>query len=138
MQAHATGVTDGPGCENMRTQVGIYKRKQESKKTRKQELDQKSDQENKKTRTQPRKRPKNKNSTKKAIKKTRKIFFFFITFLFKFLFSYFLVFFHKFPPQSEGSGRLQEMPVQLKTYPLQYHSNHRSNHLLRDKGLTNL
>ena len=31
-------------------EVGIYKRKQESKKTRKQELDQESDQENKKTR----------------------------------------------------------------------------------------
>ena len=34
-----------------RPEVGIYKRKQESKKTRKQELDQESDQENKKTRT---------------------------------------------------------------------------------------
>ena len=31
------------------TEVGIYKRKQKSKKTRKQELDQESDQENKKT-----------------------------------------------------------------------------------------
>ena len=30
------------------SEVGIYKRKQESKKTRKQELDQESDQENKK------------------------------------------------------------------------------------------
>ena len=43
----------------LRSEVGIYKRKQESEKTRKQELDQESDQENKKTRT------------KKAIKKTR-------------------------------------------------------------------
>ena len=37
------------------TEVGIYKRKQESKLTRKQDLDQESDQENKRTRTRPRK-----------------------------------------------------------------------------------
>ena len=40
-------------------EVGIYKRKQESKKKRKQE----SDQENKKTRTQTRKRPRKKEKT---------------------------------------------------------------------------
>ena len=71
-------------------EVGIYKRKQESKKTRKQELDQESDQE-------------------------EKLIFFLITFLVEFLFScfldrflgrvlvfllsYFLVFFYKFPTQ---------------------------------------
>ena len=38
-------------------------RKQESKKTRKQELDQESDQENKKTRTRPRQRPRKKEKT---------------------------------------------------------------------------
>ena len=47
-----------------KTEVGIYKRKQENKisikKTRKQELDQESDQENKKERTRPRKRPRKK------------------------------------------------------------------------------
>ena len=37
--------------------MGIYKRKQESKKTKKQELDQESDQENKKTRKKARTRP---------------------------------------------------------------------------------
>ena len=46
--------------------MGIYKRKQESKKTRKQELDQK-----KRSRKQE-KTKENKNSTKKALKKTRK------------------------------------------------------------------
>ena len=72
--------------------VGIYKRKQESKKTRKQELDQESDQEKKKE---------NKNSNKKATKKKRKLFFFLDHFLCRvlvFLSSYFLVFFYKFPP----------------------------------------
>ena len=72
-------------------EVGIYKRKQESKKARKKEK-----------RTRPRKRPRkkeNKNSTKKAIKKIRKKNpFFLISFLVEFLFSNFLVFFHKFPP----------------------------------------
>ena len=48
-----------------KTEVGIYKRKQESKETRNQELDQENDQENKK-------KKENKNSTKKVIKKTRK------------------------------------------------------------------
>ena len=42
------------GLSVSRSEVGIYKRKQESKKTSKQELDQESDQENKKTRTRPR------------------------------------------------------------------------------------
>ena len=60
-------------------QVGIYKGKQESKKTRKQELDQKSVQENKKIRKKTRKRPR----------------------VLVFLFSYFLVFFYKFPPLKE-------------------------------------
>ena len=54
-----------------KTEVGIYKRKQESKnstkkatkKRRKQELDQENDQENKKTRTRPRKRPRKKEKT---------------------------------------------------------------------------
>ena len=71
-----------------RTEVGIYKRKQENrnstkkaiKKTRKQELDQESDQENKKirkkTRTRPRKRPR---------KKEKKNLFFLITSLVGFL-----------------------------------------------------
>ena len=68
------------------SEVGIYKRKQGSKKTRKKELDQESDQENKKT-----------------TKKKRKIFLdhflgrVLVFFLF-FFFSYFLVFFYKFPP----------------------------------------
>ena len=39
------------------SEVGIYKRKQESMKTRKQELDQESDQEKKKTRKKKRTRP---------------------------------------------------------------------------------
>ena len=56
-------------CTLPTSEVGIYKRKQESKKTRKQELDQESDQEN---------------------KKKRKIILFF-------LLSYFLAFFYKFP-----------------------------------------
>ena len=64
-------------------EVGIYKRKQESKKTK---LDQESDQE---TRTRPRKRPRKKEKT---------FFFFLITFLVKFLFSYILIIFYKFPP----------------------------------------
>ena len=57
--------------ELSRTEVGIYKRKQE-----------------------------NENSTKKAIKKKRKIFFLdrFLSRVFVFLFTYFLVFFYKFPP----------------------------------------
>ena len=70
------------------SEVGIYKRKQESKKTRNQE-------------------------TKKVIKRNKQVFFFFlglflgrvlvflIAFLVEFLFilfSYFLVFFNKFPP----------------------------------------
>ena len=81
-----------------KTEVGIYKRKQESKKARKHE---------------------NKNSTKWVIKKEIKFFFlveflfscfldrclgrvlvFLIAFLFEFLFSYFIVFFYKLPPQS--------------------------------------
>ena len=44
--------------ENQIAEVGIYKRKQEIKKARKQELDQESDQENKKTRKKTRTRPK--------------------------------------------------------------------------------
>ena len=48
---------------NSYSEVGIYKRKQESKKTTKQELDQESDQESKKTRTRPRKRPRKKEKT---------------------------------------------------------------------------
>ena len=51
----------GMSSQNLLPEVGIYKRKQESKKTRKQELEQESDQEikktRKKTRTRPRKRP---------------------------------------------------------------------------------
>ena len=54
--------------------MGIYNRKQESKKKRKKELDQESDQENKKT-------------TKK---KRKNFLFFLITFLVEFLFSFFL------------------------------------------------
>ena len=61
--------------EELQSEVGIYKRKQESKKTRKQKLDQERDQEKKerkqeldqenkkkrkKTRTRPRKRPRKK------------------------------------------------------------------------------
>ena len=48
------------------SEVGIYKRKQESKKKRKKELDQESDQDKKENKEEK------KNSTKKAIKKTRK------------------------------------------------------------------
>ena len=43
-------------------EVGIYKRKQESKKTRNQELDQESDQENKKTREKTTTRPRKKEN----------------------------------------------------------------------------
>ena len=70
--------------------MGIYKRKQESKKTRKQELDQESDQEK-----------------KKAFKKTRKYdrdrFLGRVLF---FIFSHFLVFFYKFSPQEWFGGTL--------------------------------
>ena len=85
--------------------MGIYKRKQESKKTRKDAFDQKCDQEKqkerKKTRSRPRKRSIKKEITvKKKRKKTRsrprkrqrkKE---------KLLFSYFLVFFYKFEVQA--------------------------------------
>ena len=63
--------------------MGIYKRKQESKKTRQQELDQE-----------------NKNSTEKK----RKNFLFSCHFLVELLFSYFFVFFYKFPPREDGKG----------------------------------
>ena len=57
----------GKGMRNnaaiVTSEVGIYKRKQESKKTRKHELDQESDQENKKTRTRLRQRPRKKGKT---------------------------------------------------------------------------
>ena len=69
------------------TEVGIYKRKQESKKTRKKEK-----------RTRPRKRSRKKenmNSTKKVIKSFS---CFLDRFLGRVLFSFFLVFFYKFPP----------------------------------------
>ena len=51
-------------CHRLESEVGIYKRKQESKKTRKQELDQESD----------KKKQENKNSTK--IMRVQKIFYF--------------------------------------------------------------
>ena len=60
------------------SEVGIYKRKQESKKTRKQEIDQESDHENKKKRKhafdkesdqEKKKKKENTLSTKKATKK---------------------------------------------------------------------
>ena len=67
------------------TEVGIYKRKLESKKTR----------------IRPRKRSRkqeNKNSTKKAtMKKIKNFLFFLIPFLVEFLFSDFLVIFFKIP-----------------------------------------
>ena len=77
--------------------MGIYKRKQISKKTRKK-------------RTRPRKRPRkqeNDQEKKKKLSWSSSCFlpcflFFLIAFLvefFFFLFSYFLVFFYKFPPQ---------------------------------------
>ena len=68
--------------------VGIYKRKQESKKTRKQELDKESDQEKKKTRSRPRKRKRKKEKN-------------FLFFLVKVVYSFFFLksFFCKFPPQ---------------------------------------
>ena len=73
---------------NVEAEVGIYKRKQESKKTWKQEVDQESDQEKK------------------------KVFPFFLgRFLGRvlvFMFSYFIVFFYKFPPQF-----LISLPVRL-------------------------
>ena len=100
-------------------EVGIYKRKQESKKTGKHAFNKESNQEEKKRRKKTRSRPRkwsrkkkeNKNSTKKATKKKKKklsfildTFFFeflfplFLYFFLVFLFSYFLVLFYKFPP----------------------------------------
>ena len=88
--------------------MGIYKRKQESKKTRKQELGQDIDQENKKTRTRPRKRlrkqeldqesdqEKKEKTIDKACLVYGKNFFFldhFLGLVFVFLYSYFLAFF---------------------------------------------
>ena len=64
------------------TEVGIYKRKQEGKKTRKQEFDQESDQENKKKRKKTRSRPKSDQEKRKN----------FLFFLITFLFSCFLTF----------------------------------------------
>ena len=118
------------------SEVGIYKRKQESKKTRKQELDQERI---KKTR----KKNENKNSTWKAIKKKRKkqeldqgsdhekrknFIFFLIAFLVEILFSfffsfiffsYFLVFFYKFSPlvpsllKEMRKKKLTLLPIQI-------------------------
>ena len=66
--------------------MGIYKRKQEGKKTRKHAFDQENDQEKKKKEDQ---------------EKKKKLYFFLDRFvvksLFSFLFSYFLVFLYKFP-----------------------------------------
>ena len=64
-------------------ELGIYKRKQESKKARKQELDQESEQRTKKTR-------KKKENTLSTKKKRKKLSFF--------LDHFFFVFFEKFPP----------------------------------------
>ena len=47
-----------------KAEVGIYKRKQESKKTRKHAFDQESDQEKKKTRSRPRKRSRIREKTR--------------------------------------------------------------------------
>ena len=90
-------------------EVGIYKRKQESKKTRKQKLEQESDQENKKKRKKTGKQELDQESGQENKKKERKqeldqesdqenkiVFFFLINFLVEFLF---LVFFYKFPPR---------------------------------------
>ena len=79
-----------PYIPNITPEVGIYRRKQESKKTRKQELDQESDQEKRK------KKKENTLSTKKApkitIKKKRKIFLFsLVAFLVESVFSCFLL-----------------------------------------------
>ena len=81
------------------SEVGIYKRKEESKKTRKQGLDQESDREKKKTRTRPRKRSRkqenkkvNKNSTKKENLKKKSFFLDrFLGRVLVFLFSLFLL-----------------------------------------------
>ena len=84
------------------TEVGVYKRKQESKKTRKQELDEECDQENKrkkkKTRSRPRKRPEKKEKTYFYSSSLSWSSSCFLSFFLVFLFSYFLVFFYKFPP----------------------------------------
>ena len=73
-------------------EVGIYKRKQESKKTRKQELDQESDKENKEKRKKTRSRPRKKNFFSWSLSWSSSCFL-------NFLLSYFLVFFYKFPTQ---------------------------------------
>ena len=74
-------------------EVGIYKRKQECKKTRKQELDQASDQENKKTRIRPRKWQRKNLSffMNNFLGRVLDFFLvFLIAFLVEFLFSFFL------------------------------------------------
>ena len=74
--------------------MGIYKRKQDSKKTRKHNaFDQESDQEKKKKRKKTRSR-----STKRPRKKEKLFFDHFLGRVLVFLLSYFLVFFYKFPP----------------------------------------
>ena len=93
--------------------MGIYKRKQESKKTRKHAFHQESDPEKKRKNKEntlstkkaikkndngQEKKKENTLSTKKATKKKKEKMLFF--------FSYFLVFFDKFSPQGwEGRGR---------------------------------
>ena len=81
------------------SEVGIYKRKQENKKTRKHTLDQESDQE-KKDNGQEKKHALDQESDQE---KNRKLSFFLDRFLGRervfFLYSYFLVFFYKFSPQ---------------------------------------
>ena len=64
-------------------EVGIYKRKQESNKTRKQELDQESDQE--KTITVKKKGKKTHSRPRKRTIKRKTFFLFFVTFLFSFI-----------------------------------------------------
>ena len=92
------------------TEVGIYKRKQESKKTRKHAFDQESDQEKKTKRKKTRSRPRKKNVNRQEKKREntyKKNFLFF---------SYFLVFFYRFSPliyEATPSQRLIPETVQI-------------------------
>ena len=82
----------------LKSEVGIYKRKEESKKTRKQKLDQESDQEKRKTRTRPRKRIRKQELDQEKMKKLSFLLDHFLSRVLVFLYSHFLVFFYKFPP----------------------------------------
>ena len=81
------GVVWWSTCFLLYPEVGIYNRKQESKKTRKKELDQESDPENKKKRKKIRSRP------RKLPRKEENFLFFLFVFLVESVFSWPLSFF---------------------------------------------